>query len=97
MWTFGALFVLLGLPLLFLDRDNPDKTIAMPLAGLATLSLSGFAFCLVWHSWLNGTIDIQHFTYSRAHQPLRYMATLLLILMAGFGTLISAVWFLFFK
>lgn len=94
---FAGLFLLFGVPLLFLDKESADQAIGMPLAGLAVLSLSGFAFSLAWHAWTTGQAKVQHFNYTRATQPYRFGATLVLILVAGTGTLITAFWVLFFK
>lgn len=96
-WLFAVLFLLGGLPLLFLDKDNPDPGLAHVLAGTATLCLGAFAVCLVWSAWQTGAINLQHFNYSRAGQPRRFLATLAVILLAGGGTIITAFWFFFFK
>lgn len=96
-WIFAALFVTCGVPLLFLDSENPDPSVVYVLAGMATLFLGGFGLCLAWSAWEAGRINLQHFNYSRAGQPRRFAATIIVILLAGCGTLTTAVWFLFFK
>lgn len=96
-WIFAILFVLCGIPILFVDIDAPDSSAGHLLAGIAALLLGGFGLCLAWSAWETGTIRLQHFNYSGAGQPRRFMGTVLLILAAGCGTLAAAVWFLFFK
>lgn len=96
-WIFAALFLLCGIPLLFLDRDNPDPAAAQLLAGTAALFLGGFGVCLAWSAWEVGAIKLQHVNYTRAGEPRRFMATVAMIFLAGCGTLASAVWFFFFK
>jgi hypothetical protein len=96
MWVFAGLFLLSGLPLLFFDRDHPGPA-GQLLAGTATLSLGLFGICLAWSAWQSGVINLQHFNYSRAGQPRRFMATLAVILLAGCGTIVAAFWYLFFK
>lgn len=97
MWLFAILFVLCGVPLLFLDRKDPDPTAAHALAGTAVLFLGAFALCLAWSAWEKGVLDIQHFHYTRAGQPRRFAATVGLILLAGCGAIVTAIWFFFFK
>lgn len=96
-WTFAILFVLCGVPLLFFDMDTQDPRAARALVGMATVFLGGFGVCLAWDAWQTGTVNLQHFRYSRARQPRRFAAAVLLILAAGCGTLAAAVWFLLFK
>ncbi len=96
-WIFAILFLLAGAPLLFLDRENPDPTVAPAMAGMASMFLGGFALCLAWNALERGEINVQHFHYNRKSQPRRFMATVTLILLAGCGTIISSIWFLFFK
>ena len=96
-WIFAILFLLCGVPLFFLDKENPNPVAAHILAGMASLSLGGFALCLVWNALETGEIKLQHFHYSRRSQPRRFTATVALILIAGCSTLITAFWFLFFK
>lgn len=96
-WIFAGLFLLCGVPLLFLDQENPDPTAAHALAGSAVLFLGGFALCLAWNAWETGVINIQHFNFSRAGQPRRFTATVAVILLAGCSTITTAFWFFFFK
>lgn len=94
-WIFAAAFLLCGLPLVFIDKSDVET--GQFWAGLAVLFLALFAFCLAHTSWQTGDFKIQHFTYNRKDHPRRFMATLLMIVAAACGTLITALWFLFFK
>lgn len=96
-WIFAVLVLLCGMPLLFLDKEGPNAAHGYLLAGMATLFLGAFGLCLAWNSLETGEIKIQHFRYNRSSQPRRFMATVALILISACGTLITAVWFLFFK
>ncbi len=78
-WAFAILFLLCGISLLFLDKENPDPAAGYVLAGMATLSLSGFGRCLAWNALETGEIKLQHFHYSRRRQPRRFAATVILI------------------
>lgn len=96
-WLFAALFVLCGAPLLFFDAEGPDASTPRVLAGVAALFLGGFGLCLAWSAWESGAIRLQHVNYSLAGQPRRFIATVMLILAAGCGTLAAALWVLLFK
>lgn len=96
-WIFATLFLLCGAPLLYLGTGNPDPSGKPLLPGLAALFLGGFGLCLAWSSWETGTIDLLHFNYSRAMQPRRFVVVIALVLVAACGTLVTAVWYLFFK
>jgi len=96
-WTFATLFVLGGVALLLLGGEKADPAIARLIAGVATLFLGGFALCLAWNAWETGAVNVQHFRYSRASEPLRFAATVVMILLAGCVTIVAACWFLFLK
>ena len=94
-WIFAALLVLCSIPLLFIDRSNREA--GQLWAGFAALCLAGFAFSLSYSAWKTGAIGLRDFDYTRAGQPRRFMATMFMILSAGAGTLITAIWVFFFK
>lgn len=94
-WIFAALFVLCGLLLPFIDKG--DRKAGLLLPGLAALCLAGFALSLAYDAWETGAIKLPEFDYTREGQPRRFVATLVMIVAAGIGTLITALWFLFFK
>lgn len=96
-WLFAALFVLCGAALLFFDTESPDASAPQALAGVAALFLGGFGLCLAWSAWESRAIRLQHVNYSLAGQPRRFIATVMLIVAAGCGTLAAALWVLLFK
>jgi hypothetical protein len=97
LWAFAILFLLCGVPLLFLDREAPDPVFGNTLAGMAALFLGGFEVCLAWNALDTGEIKLQHFRCSRAAQPRCFAAAVVVILAAGLATLFTAVWFFFLK
>lgn len=96
-WTFAVLFVLCGLPLLFMDQDHPDPAAANLWGGTAALFLGGFVVCLAWSAWETGVIRLQHINYSRAAQPRRFMAAFCVLVLAGCVTITAGFWLLFVK
>ncbi|HSH43723.1 MAG TPA: hypothetical protein VK973_16500 [Arenicellales bacterium] len=96
-WIFALLFLSCGLPLLWLDTGGTQGSAASLLAGIACLSLGGFCFALAWEAWRRGAINLQNFRYTRAAQPGRFLTMVLLVLIAGCGTVAAAVWLLLFK
>ena len=92
-WTFAVLFLLFGLPLFFLE----DPEWARRSAGMSTLWLGCFALAWARHAVATGQIKIQFSWIRRASQPLTFMATVLMLVIAGAGTIAAAIWALFFK
>ena len=93
MWLCGALFVLFGLPLAFLE-DTVWRHIC---GGLSVLSLGLFALAMVGDGLVKGKIRIQFSLIDRATQPRIYWAAIALISAAGIGVVIAAIWVFFFK
>ncbi len=92
-WIFGALFVLFGLPLMFVDNIGTRNL----LGGLSTLSLGGFAMAMAYNATATGTIRLQNSTISRAQQPRIFWAAVGLVVIAGFGVITAGVWFMLIK
>lgn len=96
LWIFAALFLLCGLPLLFLDSENPDSA-SKAVAGMAALSLGGFALSLAWNACESGGLQMLHFGYQRATQPRRFFATVAVLILAGCATVVAGIRFLLFQ
>ena len=93
MWLCGALFVLFGLPLAVIE-DTVWKHVS---GGLSILFLSLFAFSMVGDGLVKGKIRLQFSWIYRATQPRAFWASIALVLCAGMGVMITAIWVLFFK
>lgn len=96
-WVFAILFVASGAVLVLGDADAPRAGGPHLVAGVTTFFLGAFTVCLAWEAWTTGRISVQYFNYSRAAQPRRFRAAVMLVLAAGCGTLAAAGWFLFFQ
>jgi len=59
--------------------------------------LGAFTLSLAWNAWTTGVLRLQHFNCTRAGAPRRFAGVLILILLAGVGTVIAAFWFWFFR
>lgn len=99
MWSlwltgiFGALFVLFGLPLLFVT----DPGTRLIFGGMSTLSLGGFAVALSHHARSTGRIKIQQTTIERAQRPRLFEVVVTFIELAGFIVIAAGLWAMFFK
>lgn len=93
MWIFAGLFLLFGFPLLMIE----DKAWLRILVSLCCLSLGGFALSMAADGLIKGQIKFQFSLIERQRQPFFYWAALALVLAAGFGTVITAIWAAFFK
>ena len=92
-WTFAALFVLFGLPLLIVEDAGWQRL----CAGLSTLSLGGFALAWARHAVAVGQIKLQHSWIRVATQPRTFWATMAMLVVTGTGVIVAAIWVLFFK
>ena len=93
MYLCGALVVLFGLPLAVIE-DTVWKHVC---GGVSTLSLSLFAFFMAGDGVVKGKIRLQFSWIYRATQPRAFWASIALVLCAGMGVMIAAIWALFFK
>jgi len=93
MWIFGALFVLFGLPLFFVE----DRSWVRIWIGLSTLSLGCFALAMAGDGVVKGEIKLQFSLIRRATQPRTFWATVALVCGAGVAVVATAFWAMFFK
>ncbi len=92
-WIFAGLFLLFGILMLITE----DLIWRQFWAGLATLSLGGFALSMVKDALATGQIRLQHSVIRYADQPWLFWAAVIFIAAAGIGTLIAGVWLMLFK
>lgn len=92
-WIFAGLFLLFGMPMLMTENSAWRQF----WAGLATLSLGGFALSMVRDALATGQFRLRHSVIRYADQPWLFWAAVIFIAAAGAGTLIAGVWLLFFK
>jgi len=92
-WTFAALFVLFGLPMLVVE----DPGWLRFFAGLSTLSLGAFSLAWARHAVAVGQIKLQFSWIRRATQPRLFWATMAMLVVTGTGVIVAAIWMLFFK
>lgn len=93
MWMFGALFLLFGLPLFFVE----DIFWARLCTSLSVLSLGCFAFAMVGDALAKGTIRIQFSQIVRNAQPIAFWTSITLVTAAGVGALATGIWAYFVK
>lgn len=86
-WAFVALFLIAGVPLLFVS--DPDTGRA--LARLAVLFLGGFAVAMALDARQTGLIKLQHTTIRRAARPRLFAVMTTGIALGGLGLVVMAV------
>jgi len=93
MWLFAGLFLLIGLPLFFVE----DVAWVRPLISLCVLSLGCFGLSMAADGMAKGTIRLQFSHIRRAAQPAAFWSAIALVAVAGVGSVITAAWAYFFK
>lgn len=86
-WIFAGLFVVIGVMMLVLGKDENSRQ----WAGTAALCLGGFSLSLMWNAWVTGVINLRDFHYRRASEPKRFYATLLMLLVTGIVVVVTSV------
>ncbi len=93
MWAFGALFLLFGIPLFFVE----DTAWVRRFTSLSVLSLGCFAFAMAGNGLFKGMIRIQFSQIYRATQPVWFWAAICLVSAAGTAAIATSVWAYLFK
>jgi hypothetical protein len=86
-WTFIALFLGAGLPLLFVS----DPTTARVLARLAVLFLGGFGTAMSLDARQKGILQLQHTSIRRSARPYLFDAVTAGIALCGLGLVVTAM------
>ncbi|WP_170328941.1 hypothetical protein [Ruegeria arenilitoris] len=93
MWLFAALFVVTGLPLALTENEQWQRL----WGGTSALSLGLFAISMATDGLLRGQIRIHFSIIRRSSQPRLFFCAVALVLAAGTGVIIAAIWVIFFK
>ncbi|MFA3920201.1 hypothetical protein [Ruegeria hyattellae] len=93
MWLFAALFVVTGLPLALTEDEQWQRL----WGGSSALSLGLFAILMAADGLVRGQIRINTSIVRRSSQPRLFFSVIALVLVAGIGVIIAAIWAIFFK
>ena len=93
MWLFGALFLMFGLPLFFIEDEGWRKY----FLGLSALFLGCFGLAMAGDGVLRGKIKLQLTLLTRRDQPITFWLAVTVISAAGVATIATGIWAMFFK
>jgi hypothetical protein len=93
MWLCAALFILFGLPLVFVEDSGWQRV----CVGLSALSLGCFALAMAGDGLVKGEIRVQFSQIKRTAQPHFFWTAIALVSSTGVVVIITAFWAMFFK